>query len=222
METTTLYVLAGPNGIGKTTSTYDLVPRTIPVINSDEIAKQVKLAGIAADINTQEYSNREASKLVQDNIDKHISFGIETNLCDVETWKVLIGIRKIGYMVNLIFLSTDNIEILNKRIEERSQRGEHFVTPTVVEERYNNSLKLLDHYFDIPDKIQLIDNSENTLLILEKIADKIKILSDQLPEWVNKYLGKHLSGKEDKVLQAKDFSTREDVKRMYQETLKKK
>ena len=97
MGTSTLYVIAGPNGIGKTTSTYDLVPKTIPVINSDEIAKQVKLAGIAANINTQEFSNREAARLVEENIDKHISFGIETNLCDLETWKFLIGIQRCNW-----------------------------------------------------------------------------------------------------------------------------
>jgi predicted ABC-type ATPase len=59
---TTLYVIAGPNGIGKTSSTYNLVPASTPVINSDEIARQVKLSGIADNINTQEYSNREATK----------------------------------------------------------------------------------------------------------------------------------------------------------------
>ena len=33
MSDLTLYVVAGPNGIGKTTSTYDLIPAGIPIIN---------------------------------------------------------------------------------------------------------------------------------------------------------------------------------------------
>ncbi|HXL55895.1 MAG TPA: hypothetical protein VN958_06550 [Chitinophagaceae bacterium] len=41
-----LYVIAGPNGIGKTTSSYDLVPINTPIINSDEIAKEARNAGI--------------------------------------------------------------------------------------------------------------------------------------------------------------------------------
>ena len=53
-----LYVIAGPNGIGKTTSSYDLIPSNIPIINSDEIAKEVRSAGIILSGNTQEYSNR--------------------------------------------------------------------------------------------------------------------------------------------------------------------
>ena len=51
----TIYVIAGPNGIGKTTSSYDLVPANTPIINSDEIAKEVRNAGIIS-LNTQEYS----------------------------------------------------------------------------------------------------------------------------------------------------------------------
>jgi len=221
MEIKTLYVIAGPNGIGKTTCTYDLVPHGVPVINSDEIAKQVKLAGIAPNINTQEYSNREASKLVSENIDRQISFGIETNLCDVETWKFLIGIQKLGYRLQLIFLSTNNIGILNKRIEERTQRGEHFVTPTIVEERYITGLKLLNHYFDIPDKITLIDNSENGVIILEKSGHSIEILSP-LPEWVNKYLGNHLSTDKEKDIKAKDLASKDEVRKLYEDNLKKK
>ena len=40
----TLFVVAGPNGIGKTTSSYDIVPKNIPLINSDEIAKEARIA----------------------------------------------------------------------------------------------------------------------------------------------------------------------------------
>lgn len=38
----TIYVIAGPNGIGKTTSSFDILPGNVPTINSDEIAKEVR------------------------------------------------------------------------------------------------------------------------------------------------------------------------------------
>ena len=41
----TLFIIAGANGTGKTTATFDLVPPGVPVINSDEIAKQLKIPG---------------------------------------------------------------------------------------------------------------------------------------------------------------------------------
>ena len=46
MSTPILYVIAGPNGIGKTTSDFDLVANNIPVINSDEIAAEIKDSGL--------------------------------------------------------------------------------------------------------------------------------------------------------------------------------
>lgn len=220
MNSPILYVLAGPNGIGKTTSTYDLIPKNIPVINSDEIAKLAKLAGIV-NTNTQEYSNREAMKLVQENLDKRLSFGIETNLSDLDTWKFLIGIQKTGYNIHLLFLSTDDIGLLNKRIEERRQRGEHYVTPKIVEERYLAGLKLLDHYFDVPEKIVLIDNSDFPVIIAEKISGSV-IVKQPLKIWVKTYINRHFVSSTIKTRQVKDLSSKEEVKELYKKHLSHK
>lgn len=57
-----LYVIAGPNGIGKTTSAFDLIPANIPIVNSDEIAAAVRDAGLI-NTNTQEYGNGKPTGL---------------------------------------------------------------------------------------------------------------------------------------------------------------
>ncbi|HXS54510.1 MAG TPA: hypothetical protein VN726_00220 [Hanamia sp.] len=59
-----LFVIAGPNGIGKTTSSYDLLPANTSIINSDEIAKEIR-STTASNINLQEYINREAVRLIE-------------------------------------------------------------------------------------------------------------------------------------------------------------
>jgi predicted ABC-type ATPase len=84
MSAPTLYVIAGPNGIGKTTSDFNLIQGSVPVVNSDEIAVEVKNAGLVTG-NTQEFANREALRLFDEHLQKKISFGIETNLADVDT-----------------------------------------------------------------------------------------------------------------------------------------
>ena len=125
----TLYVIAGPNGIGKTTSSYDLIPLNTPIINSDEIAKEIKNTGTVPPANTQEYSNREAIRLIEEQRNLSNSFAIETNLADVETWKFLLEMQKTGYELHILYMSADNIEVLNQRIRDRVLLGEHFVTP---------------------------------------------------------------------------------------------
>src|SRR3954470_6809582 len=112
----TLYVIAGPNGIGKTTSFYDLVPANTPIINSDEIAKEVRNAGLLS-VNTQEYSNQEAIRLMEEQRNERNSFAIETNLSDVDTWKFLLEVQKTGYQIHILYMSTDSLDVLNNRIQ---------------------------------------------------------------------------------------------------------
>jgi predicted ABC-type ATPase len=219
-----LYVIAGPNGIGKTTSSYDLVPANIPIVNSDEIAKEARSAGIIS-ANTQEYSNQEANRLIKDQLEKRNSFAMETNLADNQTWKFLIETQKTGYHVHLIYLSTDKQEVLNSRIAERVILGEHFVRPDIVQQRYIASLKLLDHYFGKPDLLQLFDNTKSIELKAEVKQGEVVYLEKQLPDWITMNLAHHLKKelKQEKK-QGKNFrelSTIDEVRKSYQQLKEK-
>ena len=141
MECPILYVIAGPNGIGKTTSDFDFIPGTIPIINSDEIAAEAKRMGLISG-NTQEYANGEALRLMNEYLDKRTSIGFETNLSDRETWKFLLKVQEIGYQLHIIYVSTSSLEALNARISNRVKEGGHYVRPDIVEERYMSGLRL--------------------------------------------------------------------------------
>jgi predicted ABC-type ATPase len=184
MESPILYVIAGPNGIGKTTSDFDFIPGTIPIINSDEIAAEAKRTGLIPG-NTQEYANGEAVRLMNEYLNKRASFGFETNLSDIDTWKFLLKIQETGYQLHIIYVSTSSLEALNARINNRVKEGGHFVRRDIVEERYLSGLQLLNHYFDKPDRLQLFDNSESMLLEVELARGKAVsvVVPEILPEW---------------------------------------
>ena len=211
-----IYVVAGPNGIGKTTSSFDLLPKNVPLINSDEIAKEAREAGILA-VNSQEYSNQEASKLVDDHLQERRSFVIETNLADVETWKFLIKVQQLGYELNVKYISTDKLELLNDRIAERVLLGDHFVRPDIVEQRYIAGLKLLDHYFDYPDILELFDNSKAMLLVAECRKGQVKLRSEELPTWIMEYLGSHFITSSVADTSPRTLKDIDAVRRSYQE-----
>lgn len=219
MNSPVLYVVAGPNGIGKTTLAFDILPQNTPVINSDEIAKQISAAG-SVNFSTQEYSNREAQRLVQEQLSSNATFAIETNLADEETWKFLKGVKETGYGIHLVFLSTDNLLLLHQRIRERTLRGEHFVRPDIVEERYYVSLKLLGHYFSVPDVIELIDNSSVLKRIAQKKDGKLQIVSSDLPAWFTQYLLPHFAP-EPTPDSVKNLSSVEEVKKHHQQKTKR-
>jgi predicted ABC-type ATPase len=220
MEAPALYVIAGPNGIGKTTSDYDFVPNNVPVINSDEIAAEMKKLSPAI-VNTQEVANGKASELIDSYLKQKLSFGFETNLCDVETWKSLLEIQKLGYQVNVIYISTSDLDVLNSRIQTRVQLGGHFVLPEVVRERYLAGLNLLNHYFDKPDKLQLFDNSVSMQLVAEIAKGKVLHVAPQLPDWMAQYLGKRFTNEEQSEVEARNMHSVDEVRKRYLEAKKK-
>jgi predicted ABC-type ATPase len=215
-----LYVIAGPNGIGKTTSSYDLVPQNTPLINSDEIAKEARVSGIVS-VNTQEYSNQEALRLVNEQLKELNSFAIETNLSDSETWKFLLGVQQIGYQVHLFYISTDEVELLNTRISERTRLGDHYVRPDIVEQRYTAGLNLLNHYFAEPDVLELLDNSKNMTLMAEIRKGEVLYLSQSLPKWISKHFSSHLKEDPKEQTSVRNLDTLDEVRKMY-DRLKKK
>jgi predicted ABC-type ATPase len=96
-----LYVVGGPNGAGKTTVFNSLIPLGVDYINADLVVKSIREQ--AGGLNVQDIANHEVAKLFYSKIEKRESFAIETNLCDLETYKSFIGVQGLGYEVNIFF-----------------------------------------------------------------------------------------------------------------------
>jgi predicted ABC-type ATPase len=203
-----LYILAGPNGIGKTTSFYDFVPQNFTFINADDIAKQLREK--SGDMNIQEIANGEATSQMNQLIAKKASFGFETNLADNETWKFIETIQLIGYQIVIDFFCVDNIQTCINRVNNRVKEGGHFVRPDIVKMRYENGLKLLKYYLNIPDLLILTDNSNTPVKFVEMKKGDIVFRKENSPFWIQNLLEKEI--KEKKVNESI-----EDLKRRYKD-----
>lgn len=153
-----LHVVAGPNGVGKSSSFEELVPAGIDYINADRIAKDIKAK--AGGLNTQDIANQEAAQIFYQRVREQKSFAIETNLVDVETYKSFQGVQTLGYKVFIYFLAVEDVQVCIDRVKRRVSQGGHNVNPDVVKERYAKGLALLKHYKAFPDTLMLIDNLE--------------------------------------------------------------
>jgi predicted ABC-type ATPase len=156
-----LHIVAGPNGIGKTTAFATIVPRGLEYVNADMIAKTIKER--AGGLNTQDIANQEATKIFYEKVARKESFAIETNLYDVETYKSFQGLQGLGYSIFIYFLAVDNVSICINRVDLRVRQGGHNVNPDIVRQRYTTGLALLKHYKKFPDVIMLLDNGEGVL-----------------------------------------------------------
>lgn len=203
-----LYILAGPNGIGKTSSFYDFVPQNFTFINADDIAKQLREK--SGDMNIQEIANGEATSQMNQLIAKKASFGFETNLADNETWKFIETIQLIGYQIIIDFFCVDSIQICINRVNNRVKEGGHFVRPDIVKMRYESGLKLLKYYKHIPDTLILTDNSSTPIKFVEMRKGEIIFRKENPPIWVQNMI--------EKVVEKDNLDkTIEEIKQRYKE-----
>lgn len=177
-----IYILAGANGIGKTTVNSFFIPQGVPFINADDIAKQLKLQ--LGNINVQELANAQAIERMNQYILKRENFAIETNLADNETWQFLKGLQGLGYILNLHFFGASDVNMCIDRVKNRVFHGGHFVRPDIVRWRYENGLKLLQINKNIPDRLILTDNEHESTFCLEMQFGEIVFKNEKLPEWV--------------------------------------
>lgn len=156
-----LWVIAGPNGSGKTTLTQQVIPEDIPVINPDEIARE--LAGSAAEVERfAMQAARQALKDRKDLIERRKSFAVETTLSGEGIKHLVQSARAGGYKINLVYVCLDSPDKSVKRVHQRVQRGGHHVPELEIKRRYERSLKNLPKVIKHADKALVIDNSGKT------------------------------------------------------------
>lgn len=201
-----IYVLAGANGVGKTTVNPFFIPKEVTYINADDIARQLKER--LGDINVQELANAQALDRMNAFIAKRSDFAIETNLADMETWQFLIGIQGLGYAIHLNFFGVSDVGICINRVFNRVPQGGHFVHPDIVKLRYEVGLKLARQYKGIPDQLILTDNEGESTNCAELRLGEVVWKSEALPTWAAFVLSDEEDG-------ATDISSIDDAREKY-------
>ena len=211
----TIYVVGGTNGVGKSTIREELLGPSIPYINADFIAKELRSQH--ASLMLAELARQFGSEQIKRYIAADESFAFENNLHEAKTYHWLEEMQKKGYRIELYYIGVNSLQITTKRIQERVKRGEHYVPADEVFARYENGLKLLRHYFSLPDKLLLIDNTEISQVCLQ--AEKgIINLHHQGFNWVDDFLN---SLQTKNPVSIKDLSSIDEVRKLYETTKKK-
>jgi len=152
-------LLAGPNGAGKTTASSLLLGSSVPFLNADLIAADLRRAGhsgTAVDV----AAGRKLLAELAARVSLRQSFCVETNLAGrgwvhhIEEW------RDLGYHVTLQFLSLVDADTAVARVAQRVAHGGHGVPEEVIRRRYHAGLRqLFSTYMALVDSWTLYDNS---------------------------------------------------------------
>jgi predicted ABC-type ATPase len=155
-----VYIIAGPNGVGKTTFAREFLPNYANCrifINADLIA-----AGMSPF--APERAAFRAGRLMLQEIEiqanQGVDFGFETTLSGKGHLQVVRGLKRRGYEVHIFYLWVPSAELTLARIKERVLRGGHDVPEAIVRRRFRRSIgNFLGPYGRLADRWVLFDNS---------------------------------------------------------------
>jgi predicted ABC-type ATPase len=170
MEDKKLFIIAGCNGAGKTTASFNILPDLLnckEFVNADEIARglspfQPEKVSIEA--------GRLMLKRINELLHSNQDFCFETTLSTRFFVRTVEEAKSKGYFVTLIFFWLDSPNLAKDRVKKRVTEGGHNIEESVIERRYFGGIRnLFGLYCNKVDSLLIFDNS-NTLA--ELIAEK--------------------------------------------------
>jgi predicted ABC-type ATPase len=170
MKQSRLYIIAGCNGSGKTTASFNILPGLLDCkefVNADEIARGLSPF-------QPESVAIEAGRIMLRRIDELLNsgqtFSFETTLATKSFVNIISRARSKSYFISLIFIWLESPELAKERVKKRVSEGGHNISPDVIERRYYAGIKnLFTIYSDKMDSLMVFDNTGiESELICEK------------------------------------------------------
>jgi len=177
-----IYIIAGPNGSGKTTFAKKFLPDYAECpnfVNADLIAQ-----GLSPFLPRSVAI--KAGKLVLAQIhefaEKGVDFGFETTLSGKSYVKLLKKLKEKGYQLHLFFLWIPGPQLAIDRIKGRVAEGGHDVPVRDIRRRFGRSIdNFLKLYQPLLDSWMIFNNAGiNPALIAKSNFAKIIVLDEQL------------------------------------------
>lgn len=166
----TCWIIAGPNGAGKTTFALEYLPRVASCthfINADLIAAGLSpLAPERELVAASRIFLREIAERIADRED----FAFETTLAGRTYLRLVEGMRRGGWKIELVYLALPNVELSKLRVAERVAHGGHHVPVADIVRRFPRSLSnLLDTFSHRVDRcVCFMNDGEKPVLIFEQ------------------------------------------------------
>ena len=177
-----VYIIAGPNGSGKTTFATEFLPNYADCptfINADTIARG--LSGFSPDAVALK-AGRVLLEQIASYAARRINFAFETTLSGTSYLLRLKNMREKGYVIHLFFLWIPDVRLSLARIASRVKMGGHDINEKVVRRRFHKGIEnFFKRYRAVVDSWMLFDNSgDMPQPIAEERLGELKIFDRML------------------------------------------
>jgi predicted ABC-type ATPase len=156
-----LYIIAGCNGAGKTTASFNILPEILACkefVNADEIARGLSpFQPEKVAVEARRLMLNRISELMQEGVD----FAFETTLSTRSYKNRVLEAQQKGYFVTLIYYWLETPQLAEKRVEIRVKEGGHNIQKDVISQRYVKGIQnLFRIYLEVCDYTMIFDNSK--------------------------------------------------------------
>src|SRR5437762_727463 len=155
----TLYIIAGPNGVGKTTFANRYLPdeaRQLEFVNADLIARGLSPYNPEA---SAVQAGKIALRRIRELIAHKVSFTWETTMSGKTAVSWLRDARASGYVLKTYFLWARDVEVTIDRIRQRVTEGGHNIDAEVSRRRFFKTIQnFFSIYRPIMDSWKLLEN----------------------------------------------------------------
>lgn len=172
MKDKNVYVIAGPNGSGKTTFAKKFLPdyaKCQNFVNADFIAQGLSpFSPRSVAIKAGRLLLGEIHNLAEKNVD----FAFETTLSGKSYVSFLDELKKKGYSINIFFLWIPNVELALNRIKDRVASGGHDVAAVDVRRRFQRGIdNFFKYYKPLAGTWLLFNNADVTPRLIAREKD---------------------------------------------------
>jgi predicted ABC-type ATPase len=185
----TLLVIAGPNGSGKTTVTVrlrrDKWSENVEYLNPDDVARD-RFGDWNSESAVLQAAQWTASRR-EELLSARAGIAFETVFSAADKVDFLDRAKQAGYFVRVFFIATRDPRINAARIANRVIEGGHSVPIEKVISRFAKSMANLAPAIELADRVYLYDNSEDGVearLSARTHEGKLRKVYGPLPAWV--------------------------------------
>lgn len=183
-----MYMLAGPNGVGKSTL-YDTVIKhkiKAPFINADQIQKKEL-------VDQSMQGAYQAAEIAQQRRQEHLlskkSFVTESTFSHSSKLTLINAAKEAGFKVVLFHVNVASPNLSVARVAARVKEGGHNVPEDKIRARYDRSKSLIRQAVLLSDKAFIYDNSALNRAPTKSIGfsnGSADYLADNIATWAKK------------------------------------